>query len=124
MLPLGAQGANQAIEDAGALCVLLDGVEEPEHIATRLAIYEEVRKLRASRIQILSQVRLGREMDVQDELRKYADPPGSGTCFRFTSSRNYFSRFFNSGLRLLLRRTNTSIIRDSYLVFGAVSTRL
>ena len=80
MLPLGAQGANQAIEDAGALGALLEGSEYAANIPSRLALYEKVRRLRASRIQILSNVRLGKEKDVEDELRKYAETPGGRTC--------------------------------------------
>lgn len=78
MLPLGAQGANQAIEDAGALGTLLGKGVSAADVAGRLALFERVRRLRASRIQTLSKVRLGRERDVEGELRKYADPPGSG----------------------------------------------
>ncbi|KAI1501362.1 putative salicylate hydroxylase [Biscogniauxia marginata] len=84
MLPLGAQGANQAIEDAGALGALLGGVESAVQVPSRLALFEDVRRPRASRIQTLSNVRLGKEKDVEDKVRIYADPPGSDvpTTFR------------------------------------------
>lgn len=78
MLPFGGQGANQAIEDAGALGALFKDVVEPQHIPARLQLFEAVRRLRAARVQTLSKVRLGRENEVENELRKYADPPGSG----------------------------------------------
>lgn len=78
MLPLGAQGACQAIEDAGALHALLDSSITAADVPTRLVMYEMVRRLRASRTQTLSNVRLGREKDVYEKLRRYADPPGSG----------------------------------------------
>lgn len=79
MLPLGAQGANQAIEDAGALGALLDDDNlSAAHLLNRLELFERVRRLRASRIQTLSKVRLGRERDVQDEVRKYAELSGEG----------------------------------------------
>ncbi|KAJ4287774.1 hypothetical protein N0V90_012478 [Kalmusia sp. IMI 367209] len=78
MLPLGAQGANQAIEDAGALTHLLQNNETTARLPALLASYERVRRLRASRIQMLSKVRLGRESDVEAYTRLYADPPGSG----------------------------------------------
>ncbi|KAH7355889.1 putative salicylate hydroxylase [Pyrenochaeta sp. MPI-SDFR-AT-0127] len=78
MLPLGAQGANQAIEDAGALGALLSNCKSAAQIPSILDCYERVRRLRASRVQMLSKVRLGRERDVEADLRKYADPPGSG----------------------------------------------
>ena len=79
MLPFGGQGANQAIEDAGALGSLLEDIEDVELIPARLRKFEVVRRLRASRVQTLSKVRLGKEKEVEEELRKYADPPGSGT---------------------------------------------
>lgn len=78
MLPLGAQGACQAIEDAGALHGLLDSSVTAEDIPARLEMYEKVRLLRASRAQTLSNVRLGREEDVYEKLKQFADPPGSG----------------------------------------------
>jgi salicylate hydroxylase len=74
MLPFGAQGANQAIEDAGALAVVLDGDDiSQQNLMHRLAVFEKVRRLRASRIQIMSGVRLGKEKQVQDQIRRYAD---------------------------------------------------
>ncbi|KAI1105305.1 putative salicylate hydroxylase, partial [Jackrogersella minutella] len=54
MLPLGAQEANRAIEDE----------EIAAQIPRRLALFEEVRRLRALRIQILFKIRLGKEKDV------------------------------------------------------------
>lgn len=80
MLPLGAQGACQAVEDAGALHALLDSSVTVDDIPARLVMYEKVRRLRASRTQVLSNVRLGREMDVYEKVKQYADPPGSGEC--------------------------------------------
>lgn len=77
MLPFGGQGANQAIEDAGALGALLQGASADD-IPHCLNQFEEVRRLRASRVQILSKTRLGKEKDVEGELRHYADPPGAG----------------------------------------------
>ncbi|KAF2198503.1 putative salicylate hydroxylase [Delitschia confertaspora ATCC 74209] len=84
MLPLGAQGANQAIEDAGALGALLSNLTSVFQLSGRLYAYERVRRLRASRVQTLSKVRLGREKDVEVELRKYADPPGSDVPTTFS----------------------------------------
>ena len=74
MLPFGGQGANQAIEDAGALGALLKGVESTATLSGRLVLFEEVRRLRASRVQILSKTRLGKEKDVEAELRQFTDP--------------------------------------------------
>ena len=78
MLPFGGQGSNQAIEDAGALGFLLKGIEQWPDITQRLEMFEIVRRKRASRVQVLSKVRVGKEQDVQHELLAYADPPGSG----------------------------------------------
>ena len=81
MLPFGGQGSNQAIEDAGALGYMLDGLENTNDIQKRLEIFEIVRRKRASRVQILSRVRVGKEKDVMQELLEYADPPGSCALF-------------------------------------------
>lgn len=78
MLPFGGQGANQAIEDAGALSALLKGIKSAAEVPDRLVLFEQVRRLRASRIQILSKTRLGKEREVEAELRQYADPPDAG----------------------------------------------
>ena len=75
MLPFGGQGSNMAIEDAGALGVLLKGVESHGQIEERLALFERVRKNRASRVQILSKARVGEEKDVEAEVRRYAESP-------------------------------------------------
>ncbi|GAM41184.1 salicylate hydroxylase [Talaromyces pinophilus] len=83
MLPFGGQGANQAIEDAGALGALLSHMSSVEDLPKRLALFDKVRRLRASRVQILSTVRLGREKDVEDEVRKYTDYPGQSVPTTF-----------------------------------------
>ncbi|EAQ84784.1 hypothetical protein CHGG_08798 [Chaetomium globosum CBS 148.51] len=74
MLPFGGQGANQAIEDAGALGALLKGVESAAALSERLVLFEQVRRLRASRVQIMSKTRLGKEKEVEEELRQFSDP--------------------------------------------------
>lgn len=76
MLPFGGQGANQAIEDAGALGAILSDMSSVEDLPKRLALFDKVRRLRASRVQVLSTVRLGKEKDVEDEVKKYTDFPG------------------------------------------------
>ena len=78
MLPFGGQGSNQAMEDAGALGFLFKGTHTGESLAKSLGLFDTVRRTRASRAQVLAQVRVGREQDVREELLKYADPPGSG----------------------------------------------
>ena len=78
MLPFGGQGANQAIEDGRALGYILKDIENAVDIPSRLRLFEGVRKARASRVQTLSKVRAGIEMEVEEELRLYAEPVGSG----------------------------------------------
>ena len=77
MLPFGGQGSNQAIEDGGALGYLLKGVEAGE-ISSRLKLFCRVRRNRASRVQTLSKVRIGKEKEVEQELRRYIDDEDSG----------------------------------------------
>lgn len=86
MLPFGAQGANQAIEDAGALGALFSDVESAADVPSRLRVFEQVRRLRASRVQSLSRVRLGKEKEVEDRVRLYAEPPNSGALNLITHS--------------------------------------
>lgn len=78
MLPFGGQGSNQAMEDAGALGFLFNNIGTGGEVSKSLALFDTVRRSRASRAQVLSKVRVGKEQDVREELLKYADPPGSG----------------------------------------------
>ena len=78
MLPFGGQGGNTAMEDGGALGYLFQSIHDPAAVEKRLALFELVRKARVSRIQILSSVRAGREREVEQNVKKYADPPGAG----------------------------------------------
>ncbi|KAJ5714631.1 salicylate hydroxylase [Penicillium malachiteum] len=75
MLPFSGQGANQAIEDAGALRILFDHLDSPDEIPAILSLFENLRRLRVSRIQTLSSMRIGKEGQIQEELQKYADYP-------------------------------------------------
>lgn len=77
MLPFGGQGSNQAIEDGAALGYLMRGVINEVEIPQRLTLFEQVRRKRASRVQILSKARVGMEKSVEEELKLYAEPPGS-----------------------------------------------
>ena len=79
MLPFGGQGSNQALEDAGALGYLLHDVNEERHVGKRIKMFETVRRNRASRVQILSRVRVGKEQDVREELLPYADLSDEGS---------------------------------------------
>lgn len=78
MLPFGGQGSNSAIEDGGSLGYLFTGMDDAQSVTKILSLFERARKARASRVQVLSSVRAGREKEVEEELRRYADPPGSG----------------------------------------------
>ena len=80
MLPFGGQGSNQAMEDAAALGYIFTHVTDPAAIERRLSLFEKARKNRVARVQILSKVRLGRESEVEQEVKKYAEPAGSGRC--------------------------------------------
>ncbi|PNP56849.1 hypothetical protein THARTR1_03084 [Trichoderma harzianum] len=77
MLPYGGQGAMMAIEDGGILGSLFTNVL-PNQIDERLSKYQQLRKNRVSRIQLLSQVRAGRENEVDPRISQYAD--GSTGC--------------------------------------------
>ncbi|KAL6693486.1 hypothetical protein J3F84DRAFT_380938 [Trichoderma pleuroticola] len=72
MLPYGGQGAMMAIEDGGILGSLFTNVL-PNQIDERLSKYQQLRKNRVSRIQLLSQVRAGRENEVDPRINQYAD---------------------------------------------------
>lgn len=78
MLPFGGQGSNQAIEDGGALGLLLENVHDQAVIADRLRLFEILRKDRASRVQILSRVRVGNERQVERELKQYTKSSAEG----------------------------------------------
>jgi salicylate hydroxylase len=82
MLPFSGQGANQAIEDAGALRILFENHVSPDEMPALLSLFENVRKLRVSRVQTMSSVRVGKEGEIQEELKKYADHPGAGKFHR------------------------------------------
>ena len=66
MLPFGGQGSNQAIEDAGALGYLFKGLETEETVIRNIDLFDTVRRKRASRVQILSKFRVGKEKDVKE----------------------------------------------------------
>lgn len=78
MLPFGGQGSNSAIEDGGTLGYLFQDIQDTSAIPERLNMFERVRHSRATRVQILSSVRAGREKEVHEQLMQYADPAGSG----------------------------------------------
>ncbi|KAM0134782.1 hypothetical protein ACHAP3_005338 [Botrytis cinerea] len=73
MLPFQAQGGCQAIEDAGALGVLLNQVDpnDKETLEKRLQLYEKVRRNRGSSLQILSNHSPPASQDIRNEAAKY-----------------------------------------------------
>lgn len=73
MLPFGGQGSNQAIEDGGALGILLENVHDLSQVKDRLQLFEKVRRRRATRVQILSTVRANRESLVENQIQKYME---------------------------------------------------
>ncbi len=73
MLPFSAQGANQALEDGSALGYLLKGIDKPAEVTARLTLFDKVRRNRASRVQTLSSISVGREAEVQEKLKRYKD---------------------------------------------------
>lgn len=78
MLPFSGQGSNQAIEDAAALGYLFKNIgDRADKISKRLDLFETARAKRIARVQTLSKVRVGREKEVEMELKAYAEPPGS-----------------------------------------------
>ena len=79
------------MEDGGALGYLFRDIDDPSAVEKRLQLFERVRKSRVSRIQILSTVRANREKEVEEEVKKYADPPGSGRSHATRKSLNQSS---------------------------------
>jgi salicylate hydroxylase len=72
MLPFSAQGANQAIEDGVSLGLMLSGSDKA-NFRDSLAKFEKLRRNRVARVQILSNVRAGREAEVQEKVSNYLD---------------------------------------------------
>lgn len=71
MLPFGGQAANQAIEDAAVLGVLLKDIHDKADLVPRLQLYNKMRRNRVSIVQILSSTRFGDEGAAQDRLRRF-----------------------------------------------------
>ena len=66
-----AQGGGQAIEDGAALGVLLDQLYENHTLEARLGLFEQVRRNRASAVQILSNTSPPAPESVYDAAAKY-----------------------------------------------------
>ncbi|CEJ91921.1 hypothetical protein VHEMI07604 [[Torrubiella] hemipterigena] len=74
MLPLGAQGANQGIEDGAVLGHVLANANSAADIPQRLQLFDQLRVKRASRVQILSSIRYSNESLVREKLEPYMEP--------------------------------------------------
>jgi salicylate hydroxylase len=94
MLPFGGQGSNQAIEDGGAIGLLLSNMnhENPlPQLSERLQIFDKIRRKRASRVQILSTVRANREQLVEEQIRKYMEEDVTCELLHFLKFLNHSS---------------------------------
>jgi len=88
MLPFGGQGSNQAIEDGGAIGFLLVNVDDEAQLPQRLQLFDQLRRRRASRIQILSSVRANRETVVEDKIKPFME---DGVICELAASVNFHS---------------------------------
>jgi hypothetical protein len=70
-----AQGANQAIEDAGALSVFLANVQRLEDIPSRLELVQNTRRDRAAAMQIFSNAGQDQAAEIENEARQYVKGP-------------------------------------------------
>lgn len=77
MLPFNSQGATSAMEDGGALGYLFENLSSPAQVPGRLAVFQQTRAARVARVQLLSSAKLGCEKSVEEQVRRWADPPGS-----------------------------------------------
>jgi salicylate hydroxylase len=75
MLPLNAQGGNQALEDAGALLTLFLNLEsgKKEEIKERMRLFDLVSTRRAGRQQIINSVPPSEVTSLGDRLKGFED---------------------------------------------------
>ena len=66
-----AQGGGQAIEDGAALGVLLDQPYDKDTLEARLGLFEQIRRNRASAVQILSNTSPPAPESVRDAAARY-----------------------------------------------------
>ncbi|KAK2871696.1 hypothetical protein FQN49_002927 [Arthroderma sp. PD_2] len=108
MYPTTGQGGCQSIEDAGALGVLLGDLTSLSEIPDRLALFDRLRRTRASTMQAMSSTVFGSEQNVHRRMWKYLP---SGGPFRSTQEYQDYNNRYNvleeSKLALEeMRRTN------------------
>ena len=97
MLTFGGQGANQAVEDGAALGVLFRDISSSAEAPHRLALFEQVRHKRASRVQLLSSVRAGNEHLVNEDMKCFLEP-GVARKFKIPFSRPDIVSMLTNGL--------------------------
>jgi salicylate hydroxylase len=71
MLPFNAQGGNQALEDCGALFALFSNLQSKAQVPERMRIFDQVRRKRANRQQIVSSVPAEEAKNLGDKLKGY-----------------------------------------------------
>lgn len=71
MLPFNAQGGNQALEDCGALLALFSNIQSKEQVPECMALFDQVRRKRANRQQIVSSVPAEETKNLGDKLKGY-----------------------------------------------------
>ncbi|KAJ4247096.1 hypothetical protein NW762_013234 [Fusarium torreyae] len=75
MLPHQGQGANQAIEDAGALGIMLSNLQSQEDIFRRLELVQKLRRNRAAAMQIFSNVGQDQSDRIANEVAPFIEGP-------------------------------------------------
>ncbi|KIM94740.1 hypothetical protein OIDMADRAFT_45659 [Oidiodendron maius Zn] len=75
MLPHQGQGGNQAIEDAGALAMLLSELQSLEDVPRRLELVQNIRRDRAGAMQILSNAGQDEAHRVEKDAMAYVHGP-------------------------------------------------
>ncbi|RYC80438.1 hypothetical protein BFJ63_vAg16674 [Fusarium oxysporum f. sp. narcissi] len=75
MLPHQGQGANQAIEDAGALGILLSNISDRKDIARRLELVQSLRRKRSSAMQVFSNAGQDQSHRIIKEVQPFMEGP-------------------------------------------------
>lgn len=71
MLPFNAQGGNQALEDCGALFALFSNLRSKSLLPEKLRMFNQVRRKRANRQQIVSGVPAEEVKNLGEKLKEY-----------------------------------------------------
>ena len=74
------QGANQAIEDAGALGVFLSNVHHLTEVPRYLELFQNIRRERAAAMQIFSNAGQDQANLIEKEAQKYIKGPVPSKC--------------------------------------------